>query len=138
MNYTRLVLSAVAAWIVYFAVGGLVSGMLFAGYYRPYSAVYRGKEEVMSRFPVGIAGMLVAMLVLALIYAKGYEGGSGLMEGLRFGLLVGIFVVGAVVADEYVTLNIGRDLALVMAVGRLFGWVVVGATIGLIYRPAGH
>jgi hypothetical protein len=35
-----------------------------------------------------------------------------------------------------VTLNIGRELALAMAVGRLFGWIVVGMTIGLVYKPA--
>jgi hypothetical protein len=138
MNYTRIALAALAAWIVYFVVGGLVSGMLFADSYRPYTAVYRAKEEVMSRFPIGIVGMLVAMLVLALMYAKGYEGGPGWIEGLRFGLLVGIFVVGAVVGDEYVTLNIGGKLALVMAVGRLFAWIVVGMTLGLVYKPAAH
>jgi hypothetical protein len=33
---------------------------------------------------------------------------------------VGLFAVGAVVGDEYVTLNIGGKLALVMAGGRLF------------------
>lgn len=135
MNYSRMVLAALAAWIVYFAVGGLVSGMLIADYYRPYPAVYRSRDAVMSLFPIGIVGMLIAMMVLSLMYAKGYEGGSGWMEGLRFGLLVGLFVVGAVVGDEYVTLNIGGKLALVMAAGRLFGWMVVGVTIGLVYKP---
>ena len=136
MNYTRVALAAFAAWIVYFVVGGLVSGILTADYYRPYTAVYRSKDAVMSYFPIGIVGMLLAMLVLALMYAKGYEGGSGWMEGLRFGVLVGLFVVGAVVGDEYVTLNIGGKLALVMAAGRLFAWVLVGITLGLVYKPA--
>jgi hypothetical protein len=138
MNHTRIALAALAGWIVYFVVGGLVSGKLFADYYRPYTAVYRSQEAIMSRFPVGIVGMLIAMLVIALMYAKGYEGGSGLMEGLRFGLLIGLFVVGAVVGDEYVTLNVGGKLALVMAAGRLFSWIIVGMTIGLVYKPAGH
>jgi len=43
--------------------------------------------------------------------------------------------VGAVVGDEYVTLNIGGKLALAMAAGRLFGWIIVGMTIGLVYKP---
>lgn len=138
MNYPRIALAAVAAWIVYFLVGGAVFGKLIAGYYRPYPGVYRAADAVMSRFPIGIVGMLIAILVLTFIYAKGYEGGSGLMEGLRFGLLVGLFTVGAVVGDEYVTLNIGGKLALAMAAGRLFGWIVVGMTIGLVYKPAAH
>lgn len=135
MNYPRIAIAAFVGWIVYFVVGGAVFGKLIADYYRPYPGVYRALDAVMSRFPIGIVGMLVALLVLAFIYAKGYEGGSGLMEGLRFGLLVGIFFVGAVVGDEYVTLNIGGKLALAMAAGRLFGWMIVGMTIGLVYKP---
>jgi hypothetical protein len=136
MNYGRIIIAAVVAWIVYFAVGGLLLGKLVADYYRPYPGVYRSIDAVMSRFPIGIAGMLVAMLVLAFIYAKGYEGGAGIVEGARFGLLIGVFFVCAVVGDEYVTLNIGRKLALVMAAGRLVGWVIVGMAIGLVYKPA--
>ena len=57
------------------------------------------------------------------------------MEGLRFGALIGIFIVFAVVADEYVTLNIGARLAAFMALGRFIGWLVTGLVIGLVYKP---
>jgi hypothetical protein len=40
-----------------------------------------------------------------------------------------------VVGDECVTLNIGRDLALAMAGGRLVEWTIVGMSIGLVYKP---
>lgn len=136
MNYGRIVLAGVVATMVYFVCGGLVFGKLIAKYYAPYPGVYRPSDAIMSYFPVGIAGTFLAILVLAAIYAKGYEGGSGILEGMRFGFLVGLFVVFAVVADEYVTLNIGRELALAMAGGRLFGWIVVGMAIGLVYKPA--
>src|SRR6266849_5337657 len=108
----------------------LIFGLLIAKYYAPYPGVYRSASAVQSHIPVGLASTFVAILVLAAIYAKGYEGGSGLAEGARFGLLVGLFVVCAVVADEYVTLNIGRRLALAMAVGRLIEWIIVGMAIG--------
>jgi len=136
MNYKRAFLAAVMGWVVYFALGGLVFGKLIADYYRPYPGVYRSTEAVMSYFPIGIAGTFLAILVLAVIYAKGYEGGSGVLEGLRFGGLVGLFVVFAVVGDEYVTLNIGGKLAVAMAIGRLVGWIVVGMVIGLVYKPS--
>ena len=136
MNYPRIVLAGFARTIVYFACGFLISGKLIAKYYAPYTAVYRPVDQVMHYFPIGIASTLFAILVLAAIYAKGYEGGAGWLEGARFGFLVGLFVVFAVVGDEYVTPNIGRELALAMAVGRLMGWIVVGAVIGLVYKPA--
>jgi hypothetical protein len=90
----------------------------------------------MRYFPIGIVSTLLAIVVLAAMYAKGYEGGSGIVEGARFGFLVKFFAVCAVVGDEYVTLNIGRELALAMAVGRLVGWIVVGIAIGLAYKPS--
>jgi hypothetical protein len=136
MNYGRIVLAGVAAWVAYFVTGGIISGKLIAQEYKPYEAVYRSREAVMNYFPIGIAATLVAMIILAAIYAKGYEGGSGALEGLRFGALIGVFIVFAVVADEYVTLNIGARLALFMAAGRLIGWLVVGLVIGLVYKPA--
>lgn len=135
MNYGRIVIAGVVATIVYFLVGGMMAGSLAAKYYLPYTGVYRPQSEIMGHFPIGIGMMLLAMIVLATIYAHGYKGGNGAAEGARFGLLVGLFVVFAVVGDEYVTLNIGKDLAVVMALGRLFSWVITGTTIGLVYKP---
>ena len=89
----------------------------------------------MHYFPMGIAATFIAIIILAANYAKGYEGGSGALEGLRFGALIGIFIVFAVVADEYVTLNIGARLAAFMALGRFIGWLVTGLVIGLVYKP---
>jgi len=136
MNYPRIAIAGFAATVVYFISGFVVFGLLpLAKYYTPYPGVYRSTDAVMSHFPIGIASTFVAILVLAAIYAKGYEGGTGVVEGARFGVMVEIFMVCAVVGDEYVTLNIGRTLAVVMAAGRLFEWMVVGVTIGLIYKP---
>ncbi len=136
MNYGRIVLAGVVGTVVFFVSGYLVFGLLIAKYYAPYPGVYRSAQAVQVHIPVGLASTFLAILVLAAIYAKGYEGGTGLVEGTCFGLLVGLFVVFAVVGDEYVTLNIGRRLALAMAAGRLVEWVVVGMAIGLVYKPA--
>jgi hypothetical protein len=135
MNYGRVVLAGVAGTVAFFATGFVVSGKLIAKYYAPYPGVYRSFEGMQGYIPIGMLSTLIAIVVLAAIYAKGYEGGSGVAEGARFGALIGLFVVFAVVADEYVTLNIGRTLALAMAAGRLFGWIVVGIVIGLVYKP---
>jgi hypothetical protein len=135
MNYGRVVLAGVAGTIAFFATGAIISGKLIAKYYAPYPGVYRSFEGVQNYIAIGMISTLLAIIVLAAIYAKGYEGGSGVVEGARFGALIGLFVVFAVVADEYVTLNIGRTLALAMAAGRLIGWVIVGVVIGLVYKP---
>ena len=137
MNYGRIILAGIFGTVVFFVLGFLVFGLSpLAKLYAPYPGVYRSAEAIQSHFPIGIASTCFAILVLSAIYAKGYEGGSGLAEGARFGFLIGLFVVGACVGDEFVTLNIGRKLALAMALGRLFEWTVVGLAIGLVYKPA--
>ena len=82
------------------------------------------------------AGILVGMFAASYIYAKGYEGGSGLLEGMRFGLLMGIFDAGYFIGVDYGILNIGRRMALLMALAGLGEWLIVGCTIGLVYRRA--
>jgi hypothetical protein len=125
----------VVGTVVYFLVGGLVFGRLIAKYYAPYPGVYRSVEMVKQHIPIGLTSTFFGVLLLAAIYAVGYKGDFGVREGFRFGVLVGIFFACSVVGDEYVTLNIGRELAIAMALGRLFGWIVVGTTIGLVYKP---
>jgi hypothetical protein len=82
-----------------------------------------------------MAAMIVSMVVLAVLYAMLYKGGPGLIEGARFGLLIGIFAVGAFVVHNYVNLNIGLKLTVEQSIAYTFEWVIVGAVIGIIYRP---
>jgi len=71
-----------------------------------------------------------------MMYAKGYEGASGAVEGARLGVLIGIFVACTFVGANYVTLNIGRKLALELAASAFVQWTIVCIVIGLIYKPA--
>jgi hypothetical protein len=135
MNYGRIAVAALAATFVYYLYGFLVEGLLIRKDFAPYTAVYRPAEMVMGYMPIGLLCTLIATLVLAMMYAKGYEGGSGAAEGIRFGVLVGIFVVCTFVGPNYVTLNIGRKLALELAASALVQWIIVCVVIGLIYKP---
>ena len=68
MNYGRIVVSALAAFVVFFVYGFLVHGMLIARDYLPYPiGVYRTDQNLM---PVGMVGIFVAILVFAIIYAR--------------------------------------------------------------------
>jgi len=136
MNYTRIVLAAVAAFVIYFLAGGLLftlPGMKTE--FGRFPAVYRSAADIQRVFPIGMAAMLVAMLVLSFMYAKGYEGGSGVAEGLRFGALIGIFSVCAFVLHNYVNLNIDLRLTAFQPAAYLFEWILVGLAIGLVYKP---
>jgi hypothetical protein len=136
MNYGRLALAAVVAWIVDFAYGYVVFGVMLANQFAAYPAVYRPMDAVMGQLPLLAVGSLVGMFVLAYIYAKGYEGGSGVAEGVRFGILVGLFLVTYVGVGNYVMMNVGRRFAAVTSLAGLVEFIIDGAVLGALYKPA--
>ena len=137
MNYFRIFLAALAAWLVFFIYGFLVHGLLLAQDYTPYPiGVYRAAEDGHSHMPVGLLGIFVAILVFARIYRKAYIGKSNPLAGARLGFQFGIFLVGAFVAVNYGTIHISGRLALELAVSEPIEWTLVGAMVGLIYKPA--
>ena len=138
MNFTRIALAAIGAFVAYFVLGGLSFAALpwLKNEFLKYPAVYRSQEGIKSVMPAGMAAMFLAMLVLAVIYGMLYQGGSGFAEGARFGTLIGVFAVCAFVVHNYVNLNIGLKLTLEQAAAYFVEWTVVGIVIGLIYKPA--
>jgi hypothetical protein len=136
MNFSRLALAAVGAFVAYFAVGGLAASVpALRTEFRKYSAVYRSQEAMKSVMPAGMAAMFLAILALAVIYARLYQSGDGVAEGALFGVLIGVFALGAFVVHNHVNLNVGLKLTLQQAAVYLVEWIVVGIVIGLIYRP---
>ena len=138
MNFTRIALAALGAFVAYFVLGGLSFAALpwLKNEFLKYPAVYRSQEGIKSVMPAGMAAMFLAMLVLAVIFAMLYRGGSGFAEGARFGTLIGVFAVCAFVVHNYVNLNIGLKLTLEQAAAYFVEWTVVGIVIGLMYKPA--
>jgi hypothetical protein len=135
MNYGRVVLAAVGGMVMFFILGALIQATPLAKMYGAYPGVYREKEAIMSRMPIGMSGMFVAILVVTLIYAMSYSGGSGVAAGARLGLLVGIFAACAFEAHSFTILNIGGKLALGLAAAAIVQWTVIAIAIGLIYKP---
>ena len=140
MNYLRIGLAAVGAFVAYMAAGGLmfVAMPFLKTEFQKYPAVYRDHDGQMSHFPVGMAAILFSMVVLAVLYAKIFRAGSGsgLADGAAFGALIGLFVVGAFVLHNYANLNIGLRLTAISAVAYFVEWCIAGIVIGLIYKPA--
>jgi len=136
MNYSRLALAALGAFVAYFAVGGLAAAVpALRTEFGRYPGVYRSQEAMKSVMPAGMAAMFLAILALAVIYARLYRGGDGMADGAIFGALIGVFALGAFVVHNHVNLNIGLKLTLQQAVVYLVEWIIVGIVIGLIYRP---
>jgi len=86
MNARKLVLGAVAAFVVMFALSWVWHEALMADFYQ--MAEYPMRDSPMM-WAVA-AGYGVLALLMAWIYPKGYEGGASWVEGAKFGAVIGI------------------------------------------------
>jgi hypothetical protein len=135
MNFQRIAMAAVAAWVAAMAVGFLVNDFLLSEFYSANQAAIRPEAELNARLPYGFGFLLVGYFAFAYVYAKGYEAGSGVMEGIRFGVLVAILVSCFGLIWQWVVFPIDATMAAVSIVDAIFEYAVYGAIVGAIYRP---
>jgi|SRR6516164_7926877 hypothetical protein len=135
MSPMRVVLAALAGFVLYFAMGAVVFAMSPLRHeFERYPAVYRSAEGIKKTMPFGMAAMLLAMLCLAALYALLGGTGAGWVQGTRFGALIGAFSVCSFVIHNHVNLNIGWRLTIGQAIAYFVQWTLVGTVIGLVYR----
>lgn len=137
MNYARIALASLGALVAYFVYGFA----MFAAWpsmkteFMKYPNVYRPKDEMMKMMPYGTIAILVSIVVVAILYAKINIAGGGIVSGICLGVLIGLFSVCTFVIHNYVNLSIGLKLTICQSIAYFIQWVIVGAAIGLIYKP---
>jgi archaellum biogenesis protein FlaJ (TadC family) len=138
VNYSRIALASLGAMFAYFVYGFAMFAALPAmkTEFMKYPNVYRPKDDMMKMMPYGMIAILIGIVVVAILYAKIYPAGSGIVSGVFLGALIGIFAVCTFVIHNYVNLNIGLTLTLYQSIAYFLQWVIVGAAIGLIYKPS--
>ena len=138
VNYARIALASLGAMAAYFVYGFA----MFAAWpsmkteFMKYPNVYRPKDELMKVMPYGMIAIFFAIVVVAVLYAKIYTAAGGIVPGLCLGALIGLFSVCTFAIHNYINLNIGLTLTIYQSVAYFIQWVIVGATIGLIYKPS--
>ncbi len=135
MNYTSIALSSLGAFVVYFAIGGLVfTRPAMRNEFMKFPAIYRSQESMKGVMPLGMAAMFVAMVMLALLFARIHPAGASIEAGVKFGAVIGVFAVCSFVIHNHVNLNIGVKLTVQQAIAYFVEWTAVGVVISLIYR----
>jgi hypothetical protein len=135
MNFPRVAMAALAAWVLYMGMGYLVHGVLLKDTYLEYAAVMRPEAEASAILPFNFGMVLIGFFAFAYAYAKGYEGGSGLQEGLRFGVLVGIMLCTFVTIWEYMVWPVGSRLLAAWLIDYIVEFALYGIVVGAIYKP---
>ena len=139
MNYPRIVLAGVAAWLASMALGYLIHDIWLLRLYQANAWAFRHADDIRERLPIGLAGHLLGSLAFACAYAKGYEPNreaSGIAQGVRFGLIIAIIVDGFAVVWNYVSEPIAARLGVLQVLGIIGQFGLCGAVVGLIYHPS--
>jgi hypothetical protein len=137
MNFKRVALAALAAWVLYLCLGFLVHGVLLKDTYMHYTGVMRPEADANAILPIGFGAALVGFFAFAYAYARGYEGGNGVQEGLRFGVLVAILLCAFGSVWEYMMWPITARLLAAWVVDFIVEFAIYGMVVGLIYKPSG-
>ena len=138
VNYARIALAFFGAAVAYFACGFAMFAALpgMKAEFKKYPNVYRSEDAMLKVMPYNMVAILISIVVVAVLYTKIYPADGGITSGVCLGALMGIFSVCTYVLHNYATLNIGLTLTLYEGITYFIQWVIVGATIGLIYKPA--
>ena len=138
VHYASIALASLGATVAYFVYGFIMFGAMPAmkSEFMKYPNVYRSHDGMMKVMPYGMVAILISIVVVAVLYAKIYPAGGGIAGGAYLGALIGIFAVCTFVIHNYVNLNIGLRLTIYQGITYFIQWVIVGAAIGLIYKPS--
>ena len=131
MNFTRVAVAAVVAWVAFIVIGSLVHTVLLDDLYASQELSGGGETEPLPGFLLALLGFFA----FAYAYAKGYEGGYGIQEGIRFGVLVAIMLVAFAAVWGYVVFPVSGSLAAALAIDYVVEFAVYGMIVGAIYRP---
>lgn len=135
MNFKRVAMAAVAAWVVYLGVSYLVHGVLLRDIYMQYVGVMRPESQANAILPINFVVALLGFFAFAYAYAKGYEGGNGLQEGARYGVLIAIMLCAFALVWEYMVWPMGRRLYAAWLIDCVVEFTIYGMLVGFIYRP---
>ena len=74
MNYSRMAIAVVCAFVAYMALGGAIFAAVpsLKAEFSKYPNVYRSHEGQMSHFPVGMFGIFLSISVMTVLYAMAY------------------------------------------------------------------
>jgi hypothetical protein len=134
MNWKKLFLAFLAAFVFIFVFGFLWYGNLMHGIHNEVPALWRTEADFGSHFPWLILGHVVMAFFLTLLYARFVPGG-GAGTGARLGIIVAFLYIG----NNLVTFAVQPLTTKILGgwvVGNLLEFAIAGAIIGAIYKPS--
>ena len=134
MNLKKLLMGAIAAFIVMFLLGFLWHSQLMADFYQSNLGETGSVDrENPSVFFIGL-GYFSLCLVMAYIYQKGVEGDNHIMDGIKFGAIMGFLWVVPLLSVLYgATTVFSKTVIFGDGLYHIVEGAIGGAIIAMIY-----
>jgi hypothetical protein len=133
MNWKKLLLAFIAAFVFIFLFGFVWHGKLMQSAYMVIAGHWRSEADFGRLFPVLILGHAVMAFFLVMIYASFAPAVGGAGTGALLGILVGFLYTGYDLI-RFAVEPLTRKILVLWFVGDLLEFAIAGAIIGAIYR----
>ncbi len=135
MNFKRLVLAIVVAFVFIFATDFLIHAVWLGPDYKATAQLWRPEAEMNARFPWMLIAQLLAAITFVIIWAMGFAARGTLQLACAYGFLIGLAVQVTTIVT-YVVSPFPPELALKWFCSGLAQSIVLGALTFLIYKPS--
>jgi len=139
MNWKRLLLAALVAFIFLQLTDFLIHGVILEDIYQILAerGVFRSDAEMYRYTWVEILMTLLFSFFFTYIFVKGYEG-KGVLEGVRYGIIIGFFWIFINAYGAFVILPIPYGLVWYWIISGFIQTIIAGILVALIYKSKGQ
>ena len=130
----KLVISAVAVFVVAMILGFVIHGGLLHKEYAQVPTLMRSEEAAMKLFGIMVLAHAIYAFGFSWIYIRGREAKPWLGQGVRFGLAVALVAVVPIYLIYYVVMPFPSDLVAQQIVFDTIGTVILGVVVAWINR----
>jgi hypothetical protein len=131
MNKKRLILAAIAVFLVYEITNPIIHGFILGKAYMALNDIWR--TDMMSKMWIMHITNIIFSFLFVYIFSKGYEN-KGILEGVRFGIIIGLLITFIGIFNQYVVYPIPATLAIQWFIYGMVQFVIFGITTSLIYK----
>lgn len=134
MNFMRLLLAIVVAFVFVFATDFLIHALWLAPDYNATKELWRPESEMTARFPWMLGAHLLIAIAFVTIWALGFadRGSAGL--ACAYGLIIGLLVQATTIIT-YVVSPLPPGIALKWFISGVVQSVLLGVVVWLTYKP---
>jgi hypothetical protein len=134
-DWTKLLIAAVAVFVVGQVCNFLIHAQWLAPTYQALASVWRPQADMESRMWIMFVTGAVFAFFFSYVFARGYEG-KGLAEGARYGAIIGLFFSLPQAYNSYVIYPIPYSLALKWFLSGVAVCTLMGIAAAAVYKPA--